>query len=128
MLKYELNEARKAGNSETKSSAGDKHETGRAMAQLEQENLLKQIGKHQGDLGLLRRIKTVRNKEVSLGSLVITSQMNFYISIPLGTIALEGTEVMCISRQSPLVQAMKGFGPGAELTFNGGQIRIEEVI
>ncbi|MWD30855.1 3-oxoacyl-ACP synthase, partial [Aquicoccus sp. SCR17] len=30
-------------NSETKSSAGDKHETGRAMVQLEQEKLAQQL-------------------------------------------------------------------------------------
>ena len=38
-----LKDAQEGANNETKSSAGDKHETGRAMAQLETEKLNTQL-------------------------------------------------------------------------------------
>lgn len=42
-LKQLLDEVTEAVNNETKSSVGDKHETSRAMMQLEQEKLGKQL-------------------------------------------------------------------------------------
>ena len=39
MLQNAINRAQESLDSESKSSAGDKHETGRAMAQLEMEKL-----------------------------------------------------------------------------------------
>ena len=42
-LKSIIQESQDAANNETKSSAGDKHETGRAMAQLETEKLSSQL-------------------------------------------------------------------------------------
>ena len=44
-LQIQFDELQKALKSETKSTAGDKHETGRAMAQLEQEKLSNQLVK-----------------------------------------------------------------------------------
>src|SRR5258707_5924053 len=77
--------AQASANEETKSSAGDKYETGRAMAQLEIEknsaqlaeaNKLKQI--------LLQLVTTQTTDSIQAGSLVITNQGRFYISIPAG--------------------------------------------
>ena len=42
-IQIQFDELQKSLTNETKSSAGDKHETGRAMAQLEQEKLSKAL-------------------------------------------------------------------------------------
>ena len=51
-LQHLLNDALEATAGDTKSSAGDKHETSRAMAQLEQEK----IGAQLGELSKLQEI------------------------------------------------------------------------
>ena len=46
-IRQTINELQQALNSETKSSAGDKHETGRAMIQLEREKMGRQLAEVQ---------------------------------------------------------------------------------
>lgn len=62
-----LNDATISIHNETKSSAGDKHETGRAMAQLEQEKLGKQ----------LQLIKNLRDAASRISFSEINSQIGF---------------------------------------------------
>lgn len=45
LLEKEMKSLQESSNNETKSSAGDKHETSRALAQAEQENLGNQFTK-----------------------------------------------------------------------------------
>ena len=75
--------------SETKSSAGDKHETGRAMLQLEREkagNQLAEIVKVKEALSKISVEKT--SQTIGLGSVVYTTKANYYIAISAG-------EVLC---------------------------------
>ena len=69
---------------ESKSTSGDKHHTGRAMLQIERENVgnqLKEIEKVQRKLNKI----TINNSSevVRLGSLVYTDQAIFFISISM---------------------------------------------
>ena len=66
----------KALTSETKSSAGDKHETGRAMLQLEIEKAGQQLGAIQQMKETLAKIDPSKTSEIiSLGSLVKTPDL-----------------------------------------------------
>lgn len=64
---------------ESKSSAGDKHETGRAMLQIDRENAGKQLREIEQLKQLLRRIDITQTADyVRLGSLVYTSAGTFF--------------------------------------------------
>jgi transcription elongation GreA/GreB family factor len=123
-----LKEATDAGNNETKSTSGDKHETGRAMAQLEQEKNAKQL---QEALKLLKFFATIPSDKVSdrvsIGSLVKTNKGNFYISVGLGKLELEGMEYYAISAASPMGKALMGKLEGENVSLNGNQLLISRV-
>ena len=85
-----IQEAQDAANNETKSSAGDKHETGRAMAQLETEKLSKQLFEALKLEQVLSQINpNTEHKQVGLGSLVTTNNGIFYISVSLGKLEID---------------------------------------
>ena len=84
---------KKALFSETKSSAGDKHETGRAMIQLEMEKAGQQLESIHQMKKLLGKIELVVHREIiSLGSLAITDKGNYYLSLSIGQVDIEGRE------------------------------------
>ena len=67
--------------SETKSSAGDKHETGRAMLQLEREKAGNQLADIQKQQELFSRVGVDTSSEVTrLGSIVTTDKGVLFFS------------------------------------------------
>ncbi len=106
--------------SETKSSAGDKHETGRAMLQLEREKLGQQFA-------LITQMKTVLHKIkmdathaiVHLGSLVHTTRGSYYLAISAGVYELGNVKVFCVSLRTPIGQLLLGKKDGDQLILNG---------
>lgn len=103
------NQLRESLDSEQKSSAGDKHETGRAMVQLEQEKLGKQLHEISQVKQVLSRIDPTQiHKTIALGSLVITQENAFFLSISTQPYIEESHKVLCISPASPLGRALLG--------------------
>ena len=118
----------KALTSETKSSAGDKHETGRAMLQLEMEKAGQQLQAVQQMKEILARINPSKSTEVvSLGSLVQTNLGTYFISISAGQLSLDGTTYFAISTSSPIGKLLLGKKVGAELVWNNRKIKIDGV-
>ena len=114
--------------SDTKSSAGDKHETARAMVQLEQEKLNKQLGESIQMKSTLNQINpTILHKQVGVGSLIYTSLGWYFLSVGLGQISVEETTVFALSPQAPLGKQLMGKRVGEELVFNGNKFEILEV-
>ena len=75
----------KALQTETKSSAGDKHETGRAMLQLEMEKAGQQLAGISQMKLILAKINILKKSEVAhLGSVVETGFANYFLSISTG--------------------------------------------
>lgn len=119
-LKDSLISAQESTHSETKSSAGDKHETGRAMAQLEQENLSKQLDALQQLQTQLNQINPdKRVVEVQSGAVVKTEKMNLFFGVPFGKMECEGKIYYCVSMLSPIGQAAKGKSTGEQFSING---------
>lgn len=117
-----------SANNETKSSAGDKHETGRAMMQLEQEKLSKQITdlanqKNDFDKIDFLRLSTI----ISQGSLVETNKGYFFIATSLGKLIVDNKIVFVISSKSPLAVAFAGKQQKDFLRFNGVEYVIEHI-
>lgn len=105
--------------SESKSSAGDKHETGRAMVQLEREKLGNQIAEleqNQQKLNTLKNHKTTTS--VSLGSVVLTDKENYYISIATNFCEIDAKKYYCISAQSPIGKLLIGKKVNDKIEFN----------
>lgn len=107
-------------SSESKSTAGDKHETGRAMIQLEREKLGNQLKQLEQQEAVLRKIQTDKKTDLAvLGNYVETDNMHYYLSISLGKITLDGKEVYAISSQSPIGAMLLGKKLGDSIIFNG---------
>lgn len=120
LLEASFKEKREALLSESKSTAGDKHETGRAMIQLEQEKLSFQLVQLRKQMEFLHRINPDSTpKKVQLGSLVTTKNGKFYLSTGIGPLSLEGENFFCIAPTSPIGQAMLGKVESDKFSFNG---------
>lgn len=115
-------------SSETKSSAGDKHETGRAMLQLEREKLGQQLAEAEKMKQTLSKVPKEASKTVvGLGSWVVTSKADYYLAISAGEFKSEGKSVYCISAATPIAQLLFGKEQGASTTFSGQEIKIIEI-
>ena len=118
-IKAALQEVQNAANNETKSSAGDKHETGRAMIQLEREKLGEQIKKAEKNQATLHQLKQYKSSEiVRFGSAVQTNKANYYIAIATDSYTIKSALFHCISPQSPIGTLLLGKKVGDQLVFN----------
>jgi hypothetical protein len=127
-VKHQMQELVTHAANDSKSSAGDKHETGRAMMQQAQEQLGKQLQEAEIKRASLARIQTLSPTEViGEGSLVITNENVLLLAAPLGKIHFEGKDFFVISMQSPLAQALKGKKNGDTIIFQQKQINILSV-
>ncbi len=118
--------AQASANNETKSTAGDKHDTARAMAHLESEKNAKQlieIKKLKRVLPYLKEFKL--SDKAELGSLVETNIGNYYLSISLGKFQLNSVEYYLISTVTPIGKLLVGNRIGDEVIFNGKVIKIK---
>lgn len=119
--------AQESANSESKSSAGDKYETGRAMAQLERDRHAQLLADAQRMMQDLTQIDLAPALVVRAGSLVKTARGTFFISISAGRISLDGSEYMAVSAASPIGVALRGKRVGDTAVFNTIRYVIEAV-
>jgi transcription elongation GreA/GreB family factor len=115
-------------NSETKSSAGDKHETGRAMAQLETENNSKHLAEAHKLKATLGQIDPDKKCTcIELGALVKTDKGNYFISVSAGRKEVHGEHVYMVSVASPIGQHFLGKKVGDGVHINGQNYPIQEI-
>jgi transcription elongation GreA/GreB family factor len=120
---------RAAFASDTKSSAGDKHEVGRAMVQQELDKLEEQRAKLLALQQELARVPMDRvYEQVGFGSLVITDRGSYFIAIGLGAVEVDGEACYAISLASPIGQALKDKCVGEVIDFNGKRITVQEIV
>jgi len=127
-LATEIAATLEARNSDTKSSAGDKHEVGRAMVQQELDQLETQLAKVQVMQQELARVPLERVYEhAGFGSLVNTDQGNYFIAVGLGAVEVDGERCFAVSLASPIGQALKDKKAGDAVDFNGKRITVEKI-
>ena len=115
--------------SESKSSAGDKHETGRAMLQLEREKAGQQLTEIEKLKKSLYKIEdNTRSKTVRLGSVVYTTNANYYLAISAGEIMIGNAKFYAISPQTPIAQLLISKTDGDEVCFREQIFRIEKIL
>ncbi len=121
--------AQNSANEETKSSAGDKYETGRAMAQLEIEKSSAQLGESLKLKHVLEQISLEQKSlSVQTGSLVITNQGNFYIAISAGQFVIDDKTYITISKASPMGQNLVGLHVDASFIFNKKEYLVTQIL
>lgn len=117
-----------ARNSDTKSSAGDKHEVGRAMIQQELDQQEVQRAKLHALLLELERVPAERRFDrVGFGALVHTDKGSFFLAIAMGRVKVDGVECAVVSLASPIGQALAGKGIGDTFAVNGVSYHVRSI-
>lgn len=121
-------EARKASENDTKSSAGDKYETGRAMMQQEIDLNSRQLLEARKQQAQLQQINCDSEHTVAqAGSLVETNQGNFYLAVGAGAFFIDQKQYYTISLASPIGLQIRGKCAGASFKLNGKEFKILKV-
>jgi hypothetical protein len=123
-----MNQAQEAANSEEKSSAGDKYETGRAMGHLQKEMLGRQLAEYAKDVKALQSVfvDSVCDRG-GPGAFLRTAGVAFFVSAGLGKQEAEGLTILFVSPMAPLAHSLQNKKAGDGLLFNGINLVIEEI-
>lgn len=128
-LNKTLQDLAESVSNETKSTAGDKYETARAMLHIEQDHVRHQIQELNAQLSVLNSIDpSIAAKQIVLGSLIQTENAFFYLSTSLGKIRIHGKTVFVLSMQSPLGKTLIGLSEGGTFPMNGGTQRVIAIL
>lgn len=113
---------------DAKSSAGDKHETGLAMMHIEQENLSKKIKEN---LDILEVVSKIDEKKVSdkveFGSVVKINSVTLFFSAALPKIILDDMSVMAISNDAPIAKELLGRKLNETFVFNNCEFKVNYI-
>jgi len=119
MLQKVLADLKESSSNETKSTAGDKHETALAMLQIEQANIQGQLQEALTKKMALEKINPdVCASMIVNGSLIKTNRGYLWMSAALGKTEIENINVIALSSQSPLGQKMLGLKAGDSTVIN----------
>ena len=118
LLKNQILARKQDLESASKSSAGDKHETSRAMIHLEQEKLGIQFLQIYKQQLVLSQIVVKQHLSIQSGTLIKTNKALFYIAIALGKLKFKEQDVFVISPVAPLAQAFLNSKFSKEVCFN----------
>ncbi len=125
-LEHLIDEAR-ASNNDTKSSMGDKYETGREMLQQVINQYQGQLSEIRAQKDILEHINSEPCEKVQNGVLVKTDKGLFYISVSLGEILYEGLKIFTVSKDAPLVKAMMGKAQNETFVMPSGNHSILQI-
>lgn len=117
----------RASSNDTKSSMGDKYETGREMLQQEINNLQIQLNEVLKQQDFLKTILVKSSDKAEKGAVVKTEKGLFFISVSLGEIIFENKKIICISPESPLAKAMHGKKKDEVFSLNNMNQIIEKI-
>lgn len=127
--KSAMEAAQASANNEYKSSAGDKYETGRAMAQLERDKSAGLLADSERLKSALLQINPEKiHHKIQPGSVVVTDQGIFYLTIGLGQIQVSGSSIFVLSPASPLGKSFLNLEVGGKASFNGKEYLVFEMI
>jgi transcription elongation GreA/GreB family factor len=128
-IRQKLDDLKESLKNETKSTAGDKHETARAFVHIEQENtsrqlevLLQQKAELQSFSGLYVSDKVVP------GALIETDRGWLYISASIGKAVIDGKTVSALSPQSPLGKKLTGCKIDDSAEINGIKYTVAAIV
>ncbi|MBK7374316.1 MAG: hypothetical protein IPJ02_01695 [Chitinophagaceae bacterium] len=128
MLQQVLAGLKESGSNETKSTAGDKHETALAMLQIEQANTRGQLQELLVQKAMLKKLDPALSAAMIVnGSLIKTNRGYLYLSVALGKAVINDITVMALSPQSPLGQKLLGLKAGEFARMNDTEYLVESI-
>jgi transcription elongation GreA/GreB family factor len=123
-----IDDAQDSSDEETKSSAGDKYETGREMMQQVADQAQVQLNEANKLMVALSTITyNTSHLTADIGSIVYTSNGQFYIAISAGSLSIGQQTFYAVSPASPIAIKLNGKKAGDEFDLNGRTYRIEMV-
>ncbi len=127
-LQQVLAELRESSSNETKSTAGDKHETALTMLQIEQKNINGQLNVALEKKVALQKINPAlsANKVIN-GSVIKTNRGYLFVSVALGKAIIDEISVTSLSPQSPLGVKLLGLLVGDTAEINSTRYVIETI-
>lgn len=112
---------------DSKSSAGDKFETSREMAQQELLKLGTQLSEQQRMKSLVESQTAEAYAQAQSGAVVFTDKGIFLLGIPVGKVSFHGFDLIGIGLGAPLGQSLLHKKKNDQLLFNGQQFLIAEI-
>lgn len=116
-----------AGEEDTKSSAGDKFETGREMMKQEIERHQQLLAEAQRMASHLEMLNLQPSPITRPGSLIQTDKALFYLAIGIGKMIIEEKEVLILSPASPVGQLLSGKRKDDVFSFNKTTYKVLEI-
>lgn len=118
----------KGGETDAKSSAGDKHETARAMLQAEQQKLSLQLTELQNQNAALQKINLNAKPSVIVhGTLINTDKGYLYLAVAIGKISVGDQSIIVLSPASPLGKVLTGLSVGSSATLTQTVYAIQSI-
>lgn len=128
-LQAAMEDIQQSANNETKSSAGDKYETGRAMMHLEKNKLAGQLSETVKQQQALGQVNMAKNyTKVEFGALVKTDKNLLFIATSLGKLTIDNQTCFVISPNAPLGQALSGAQKADLIEFRSQKFKIIAVV
>ena len=127
--KKAIDSAKESRDNDTKSSAGDKYETGRAMMQIEMDKNEAQLSKAVKLKRELSQINIQKDyNKAEFGSLVVTNHGKYFISIGMGKIEVNKENYYCISLASPIGKLLHNKKIGDKVQFQEREFIISDIV
>jgi Transcription elongation factor, GreA/GreB, C-term len=128
-LRVAMEQAQTSANEETKSSAGDKYETSRAMGHLAKDMYARQLAETGKELASLLSIDcSVKKSSVQPGCIVRSGDMSYFILAGIGKITYDGEIIYVISPNAPVAKLLIGKKTGETVTINKRELQIIEIL
>jgi transcription elongation GreA/GreB family factor len=126
-LQASMTNAQSAANEETKSSAGDKYETSRAMGQLEKDMFARQLSQTAMEMASALSIDcTGISEKIKAGAIIVCSNLRIFIFAGIGKMEFEDETLIVISPNAPLAQSLISKSIGDKIIFNQKEAQILE--
>jgi len=125
-----IQSAQQSAGEDTKSSAGDKYETGREMMQQETNRNMAQLAEANKLKIALSQVpaNAPPASVVQVGSLVITNSGKFYIAISAGALLYNNETYFAVSMASPIGMQLKGKAVGDHFILNNKAYSIQSIL
>jgi transcription elongation GreA/GreB family factor len=127
-LRSEIADLSAGAQNENKSTAGDKHETSRAMMHLEQEKLMKRIAELELQLNQMHQIQNAEHgNQKANGVLYECDRVNIMVATGLGKIEIDNISCFVVSRQSPIAIQLSGKKVNDTIVMNKETFTIQNI-
>lgn len=123
-----MNDVQASANNEEKSSAGDKHETSRAISHLEKEIHARQLSSNIKEIESLLSVDCNNlYNSAGKGSLINCETISFFIVAGLGKLTFENEIVFLVSPGAPFSKVLSGKKAGDTIVFNKQEYTVKDL-